>query len=222
MGTILDARFAVSEKLSALHHVDTDISAGVTFDSEVATKAAVSVPTGFNGKFITTNALGPDACLPAIIADRLHARPTPFWGIDRTPQEITYQPIVTVGECVGFDRNRVADDALCCETALIDSRRDVVDHDTRQFGQGGPLGSAALRFKRRARANIDEPNFSRCEDAPPIAIRRQRGVGNCCYSRTERQRIKCDWQRLFVLEISIDQCRDTTTGLANIGSIGAQ
>src|ERR1700740_2004130 len=143
MGTILDARFAVLEKLSALRHVDTDISASVTFDSKVATKAAVSVPTGFNGKFITTNALGPDACLPAIIADRLHARPTPFRGIDRTPQEINYQQIVTVGECIGFDGNRVADDTLCCATALIHSRCEVIDHDARQFGEGGPLGSAA-------------------------------------------------------------------------------
>ena len=133
MGTILGARFAVLEKLSTLHYVDTDIGAGVTFDGKVATKAAVSVPTGLNGKFITTNAIGPDACSPAIIADRLHARPTPFRGIDRTPQEINYQKIMTVGECIGFDGNGVADDTLCCETALIDSRRDVIDHDTRQF-----------------------------------------------------------------------------------------
>src|ERR1700745_2607755 len=118
MVTILDARFAVLEKLSTLHQVDTDISAGVTFDGEVATKAAVSVPTGFHGKFITTNAIGPDACSPAIIADRLHARPTPFCGIDRTPQEINYQKIMTVGECIGFDGNRVADAPLCVGTAL--------------------------------------------------------------------------------------------------------
>src|SRR5204863_8929906 len=86
-GTILYPRFAILEKLSALHHVDTDISAGVSFDRDVATKAAVSVPTGFDCKFITTNAVGPDACLPAIITNRVHARAAPFGGIDRTPQQ---------------------------------------------------------------------------------------------------------------------------------------
>ena len=210
------------EKLSALHHLDTDVSAGVAFQGEVATKAAVSVPTGFNGKFITTNAVGPDACLPAIITDRLHARAAPFCGIDRTPQQVNCQQIVTIGEYIGFDGNRVADDTLCCETALIDSGCDVIDHDAREFGGDGPLGNAVARFKRHIRTNINESNFSRCEGTLPIAIGRQRGVANCRYPCTGRQRVKRDWHRLFVLEISIDQCRDATTGLANIDSVGAQ
>ena len=105
--------------------VDGDVDAGALLDLQRMAKAAVFVAPGLDGEQMPADALEATGCRAS---GRCRAASSgaalPVLLVGRLPQQLGRQHVVAVGEDVGFDGDRPADDAADREARLLCGVRD--------------------------------------------------------------------------------------------------
>ena len=196
------------------------IDAGAMLDLQRMAKGRVFVAPRLDREQMPADALGQQGAAPAIVADRHQRRALPLLLISRLPQQLGRQHVVTVGENVGFDRDRSADDALGRKRTAAHLRRHALDDGGRtqtRCVRRPPVRPLALAHGADA-AHTRHADFARRQAVG------QRLTGGCAGVAEQRpggriERIEAYGDRLRRSEIIVDQSDDAALRGAAIGGV---
>ena len=172
------------------------------------------IPPCLDREAVAANPPRDEAGLPAIIIHRVHLLAMPCNFVHRTPQQVSRQHVVAIGENVGADRNAIAHQPLHGGRTVRDDRLDRFDDDARS-ARGRAIDLSHSRIADRNRSRIgNDPHFAGVHGS----CRRVRCVDRFgkreCRPCLRRQRRKRQIDRRGAPSVRIGQYRESPPRLS--------
>src|SRR5215472_14929316 len=90
---------------------------------------AIAIPPRLDGEQVASDPFWSKRRTPTIVGQRLHAQPTPLLLVGGAPEQFDREHLVAISKYLGFDDDRLADNALGGKASGVDARRHLVDDD---------------------------------------------------------------------------------------------
>ena len=119
------------DHVGADDQVDRDILVGLDAFCQIAGPGFEVVDPGAHRVEIAPQLPNGKRAPPAVIDQGLHGGFDPSRLVLFPIEEHARDRVMAVGKHIGFDGQRVADDAFDGECAVVDPRRDILDDDSR-------------------------------------------------------------------------------------------
>ena len=173
---------------NALDGLEAHVEAGAALLLKLAEPSRPVVAPRLDRELVTRVALEREAAAPAIVVEERHRGPAPFEFGRRAIEHLRRDLLVTVGEDVGPDLDRLADDALHWRAAAVDLRPHRLDDDA---VVAGGLLRPRLRLHRGGALGREDAHGVRRERQGLVQTQRGRRVRRACAPGMGRDSRRC-------------------------------
>jgi hypothetical protein len=119
-----------AQDLRANQQFDANVLLGIDSFSQVAAPRGEPIDPSQHGEFVSAQPFDDKRALPPIVQFLLKVRFPPRRVGLMAIEQSSAESVMAIGENSRTNFNPISDDALRCESALIDLRRDLLDQDS--------------------------------------------------------------------------------------------